>query len=150
MPIPKGLPSSLVQLHTAVWTGDIRDTRPMSDIGRPTPVLSMPVSHCKINQLNLMMPALCLWGALGDRSLTALYRSNSNEFIENPPFSDESPRLQKASFLAPKQSFMSPPINALDEVRTYKPFIDGLRAIAILTVVGSHVDFPGLSGGFAA
>jgi len=73
---------------------------------------------------------------------------SATSFIENSLFSDESPRLQTASFLAPKQSFMSPPINALDEVRTYKPFIDGLRAIAILTVVGSHFDFPGLSGGF--
>src|ERR1700690_3823713 len=43
---------------------------------------------------------------------------------------------------------MPPPIDALNEVRAYKPFIDGLRAIAILTVVGSHVDFPGLSGGY--
>jgi peptidoglycan/LPS O-acetylase OafA/YrhL len=43
---------------------------------------------------------------------------------------------------------MLPSIAALDEVRTYKPFIDGLRAIAILTVVASHVDFPGLGGGY--
>ena len=43
---------------------------------------------------------------------------------------------------------MPPPIDALNEVRGYKSFIDGLRAIAILTVVGSHVDVPGLSGGY--
>ena len=43
---------------------------------------------------------------------------------------------------------MPPPIDALNEVRAYKSFIDGLRAIAILTVVGSHVDVPGLSGGY--
>jgi hypothetical protein len=43
---------------------------------------------------------------------------------------------------------MPPPIDALNEARAYKPFIDGLRAIAILTVAGSHVDFPGLSGGY--
>jgi peptidoglycan/LPS O-acetylase OafA/YrhL len=39
-------------------------------------------------------------------------------------------------------------INTLDVVRTYKPFIDGLRAIAILTVVGSHLDLPWLTGGY--
>jgi hypothetical protein len=29
---PKGLPPSLVQLRTAVWTGDARDTMPIGDI----------------------------------------------------------------------------------------------------------------------
>src|SRR5450759_3028459 len=32
-PASKGPPSSLVQLRTAVWTDDARDTRPNSDIG---------------------------------------------------------------------------------------------------------------------
>src|SRR5581483_7302692 len=36
----------------------------------------------------------------------------------------------------------------VDDVRSYKPFVDGLRAIAILTVVGSHVGVPGFAGGF--
>lgn len=36
----------------------------------------------------------------------------------------------------------------LDDIRGYKPFVDGLRAIAILTVVGSHVGVPGFAGGF--
>ena len=36
----------------------------------------------------------------------------------------------------------------LDNIRSYKPFVDGLRAIAILTVVGSHVGVPGFAGGF--
>jgi NCS1 family nucleobase:cation symporter-1 len=31
----KGPPSSLVQLRNAVWTGDTRDTRPISDIAAP-------------------------------------------------------------------------------------------------------------------
>jgi len=31
LPNPKGLPSSLVQLRTAVWTGDARVTRPAAD-----------------------------------------------------------------------------------------------------------------------
>ena len=43
---------------------------------------------------------------------------------------------------------MVPSINALNDVRSYKPFIDGLRAIAILTVVASHLDLPWLGGGF--
>src|SRR5215831_13655398 len=30
-PNPKGLPSSLVQLRAAVWTGVTRDTRPIAD-----------------------------------------------------------------------------------------------------------------------
>jgi len=43
-----------------------------------------------------------------------------------------------------------PPLttNALNDVRTYKPFIDGLRAIAILTVVASHFGLPGFAGGY--
>jgi peptidoglycan/LPS O-acetylase OafA/YrhL len=36
----------------------------------------------------------------------------------------------------------------VDDVRRYKPFIDGLRAIAILTVVGCHVGVPGFAGGY--
>ncbi len=32
MPNPKGPPSSLVQLRSAVWTGDTRDTRPYATI----------------------------------------------------------------------------------------------------------------------
>jgi peptidoglycan/LPS O-acetylase OafA/YrhL len=31
----------------------------------------------------------------------------------------------------------------------YRPDIDGLRAIAILMVVGCHVGMPGMTGGFA-
>jgi len=38
--------------------------------------------------------------------------------------------------------------NARNDVRTYKPFINGLRAIAILSVVGSHVGVPGFAGGY--
>src|ERR1700682_1950016 len=34
LPTSKDLPSSLVQLRIAVWTGVTRDTRPISDIGR--------------------------------------------------------------------------------------------------------------------
>ena len=33
-------------------------------------------------------------------------------------------------------------------IRTYRPFIDCLRAVAILTVVGSHLDLPGFTGGY--
>jgi len=36
LPTSKGLPSSLVQLRIAVWTGDARDTRPTSDLTRET------------------------------------------------------------------------------------------------------------------
>jgi peptidoglycan/LPS O-acetylase OafA/YrhL len=35
-----------------------------------------------------------------------------------------------------------------NDIYTYKPFIDGLRAIAILTVVAAHVGVPGATGGF--
>jgi peptidoglycan/LPS O-acetylase OafA/YrhL len=38
--------------------------------------------------------------------------------------------------------------NAFSKIRTYRPFIDGLRAVAILTVVGSHLYVPGLNGGY--
>jgi peptidoglycan/LPS O-acetylase OafA/YrhL len=34
------------------------------------------------------------------------------------------------------------------DIRAYKPFVDGLRAIAILTVVVSHVDLPWVAGGY--
>jgi peptidoglycan/LPS O-acetylase OafA/YrhL len=50
--------------------------------------------------------------------------------------------------LIQKQQFVTPPANAFDDIRTYKPFVDGLRAIAILTVVGAHVGMPGFSGGY--
>ena len=43
---------------------------------------------------------------------------------------------------------MGASIASIHEVRVYRPFIDGLRAIAILTVVGSHISLPGFSGGF--
>jgi peptidoglycan/LPS O-acetylase OafA/YrhL len=43
---------------------------------------------------------------------------------------------------------MAASIGSIHEVRIYRPFIDGLRAIAILTVVGSHISLPGFSGGF--
>jgi peptidoglycan/LPS O-acetylase OafA/YrhL len=43
---------------------------------------------------------------------------------------------------------MGPSIASIHEVRIYRPFIDGLRAIAILTVVGSHIGLPGFGGGF--
>jgi hypothetical protein len=33
LPTSKDLPSSLVQLRIAVWTGVTRDTRPIRDIG---------------------------------------------------------------------------------------------------------------------
>src|SRR5262249_40818448 len=33
-------------------------------------------------------------------------------------------------------------------IRTCRPFIDGLRAVAILTVVGSHLDLPGFTEGY--
>ena len=43
---------------------------------------------------------------------------------------------------------MGASIASIHEVRVYRPFIDGLRAIAILTVVGSHISLPDFSGGF--
>jgi len=43
---------------------------------------------------------------------------------------------------------MGASIASIHEVRIYRPFIDGLRAVAILTVVGSHISLPGFSGGF--
>lgn len=49
---------------------------------------------------------------------------------------------------ASKQEFVQPPDNSADDIRTYKPFVDGLRAIAILTVVGAHINLPGFSGGY--
>ena len=43
---------------------------------------------------------------------------------------------------------MAPPSDQLHQVRKYRAFIDGLRAVAILTVVGSHTGLPGFGGGF--
>jgi peptidoglycan/LPS O-acetylase OafA/YrhL len=43
---------------------------------------------------------------------------------------------------------VQPSTNTLNDIRTYKPFIDGLRAIAITTVVASHVGLPVFSGGY--
>jgi peptidoglycan/LPS O-acetylase OafA/YrhL len=45
-------------------------------------------------------------------------------------------------------SQLIPPKSPVDDVRSYKPFLDGLRAIAILTVVGAHVGVPGFAGGY--
>ena len=36
----------------------------------------------------------------------------------------------------------------LADSMVYRPFIDGLRAVAVTAVVGSHVGIPGFSGGF--
>jgi peptidoglycan/LPS O-acetylase OafA/YrhL len=43
---------------------------------------------------------------------------------------------------------MPPSVDKIDDVHAYKPFIDGLRAVAILSVVGAHVDVPGFGGGY--
>src|SRR6266852_6368398 len=40
LPTSKDLPSSLVQLRTAVWTGATRDTRPISDVSGVGPAVS--------------------------------------------------------------------------------------------------------------
>jgi peptidoglycan/LPS O-acetylase OafA/YrhL len=45
----------------------------------------------------------------------------------------------------PKQPTSGDPA---DDIRSYKPWIDGLRALAILSVVGSHVGIPGMTGGY--
>ncbi|HUI95361.1 MAG TPA: acyltransferase family protein [Xanthobacteraceae bacterium] len=39
-------------------------------------------------------------------------------------------------------------VEASDDIHVYKPFVDGLRAIAILTVIAGHLELPGASGGF--
>jgi hypothetical protein len=44
-PNPKGLPSSLVQLRTAVWTGVTRDTRPIPVTGRKNTMRCSKVSN---------------------------------------------------------------------------------------------------------
>jgi peptidoglycan/LPS O-acetylase OafA/YrhL len=41
-----------------------------------------------------------------------------------------------------------PALDSSDDIHAYKPFVDGLRAVAILTVVSGHLDLPGASGGF--
>lgn len=38
--------------------------------------------------------------------------------------------------------------DARESPQTYRPFIDGLRAIAVIAVVAGHVGIPGFSGGF--
>jgi peptidoglycan/LPS O-acetylase OafA/YrhL len=39
-------------------------------------------------------------------------------------------------------------VETSDDIHAYKPFVDGLRAVAILAVVAGHLDLPGMSGGF--
>jgi len=39
-------------------------------------------------------------------------------------------------------------IETSDDIHAYKPFVDGLRAVAILSVVAGHLELPGVSGGF--
>src|SRR5262249_50767862 len=39
-------------------------------------------------------------------------------------------------------------VETSDDIHAYKPFVDGLRAIAIISVVAGHLELPGLSGGF--
>jgi len=39
-------------------------------------------------------------------------------------------------------------VETSDDIHAYKPFVDGLRAVAILSVVAGHLDLPGVSGGF--
>ena len=43
---------------------------------------------------------------------------------------------------------MNFPMDEVHQVRKHRPFIDGMRAIAILAVVASHLSLPGFSGGF--
>ncbi len=43
---------------------------------------------------------------------------------------------------------MPPPTDEIHRVRAYRAYIDGLRAVAILTVVGSHALVPGFYGGY--
>jgi peptidoglycan/LPS O-acetylase OafA/YrhL len=57
-------------------------------------------------------------------------------------------RFGEYLLLTSGQTFMQPLKNTPNDIRTYRPFIDGLRAIAILTVVGSHLDLPGFGGGY--
>ena len=39
-------------------------------------------------------------------------------------------------------------IETSDDIHAYKPFVDGLRAVAIVSVIAGHLDLPGASGGF--
>ena len=39
-------------------------------------------------------------------------------------------------------------VETSDDIYAYKPFVDGLRAIAILSVVGGHLELSGMWGGF--
>lgn len=41
-----------------------------------------------------------------------------------------------------------PALETSDDIYAYKPFVDGLRAVAIVSVVAGHLDLPGWSGGF--
>jgi hypothetical protein len=45
----KDLPSSRVQLRSAVWTGDTRDTRPKADVREPR--MSNQVAQADLNHL---------------------------------------------------------------------------------------------------
>ena len=39
-------------------------------------------------------------------------------------------------------------VETSDDIHAYKPFVDGLRAVAILSVIAGHLELPGASGGF--
>src|SRR5450759_3983266 len=65
LPTSKGPPSSLVQLHTAVWTGDTRDTRPKCDIGPNQHLRPKLVQARAAEALQIVLPV----GVLLDRHL---------------------------------------------------------------------------------
>src|SRR5262249_16784557 len=43
---------------------------------------------------------------------------------------------------------VKPAVEASDDIHAYKPFVDGLRAVAILAVVAGHLELPGMAGGY--
>src|SRR5262249_46660832 len=65
--------------------------------------------------------------------------------VQIPPTTARAPAPDGGTF---RVLLAKTAIETSDDIHAYKPFVDGLRAVAILSVVAGHLELPGVSGGF--